>query len=93
MGMIALLYLFRFLFQRKKDISVDFFVTAQKSENNGHYEEAVIGYEKALREATKRRYQTFLRNKIIEKLKTLHTVIEYKNSFLYVRPGDGATQV
>ena len=84
-ALITLFILLRFLIARKKDVSVDFFVIAQKSENSGYFEEAIVTYEKALEEAKKRRYHTFLKNKIIEKLKTLHTVIEYNNNVLYVR--------
>jgi NurA-like 5'-3' nuclease len=81
------LILIRFLIGRKKDISVDFFVIALRNENNGYFEEAVASYEKALTEATKSRFHTILKNKIIEKLKVLHTVIEYKNNLRFVRQG------
>ena len=73
------------IISRKKDISVDFFVIAQRSENDGYFEEAVASYEKALSEAKKSRFHAFLKNKIVEKLKVLHTVIEYKNNLRFVR--------
>ena len=86
--LIALSFLFiliRFLIYKRKDISVDIFVIAQRSENNGYFEEAVITYEKALTEAKKRKFHNLLTNKIIEKLKVLRTVIEYKNNLNFVR--------
>ena len=83
---LSLLFiLVRFLVSRKKDISVDFFVIAQRRENDGYFEEAVDSYEKALTEANKSKFHSFLKTKIIEKLKILHTVIEYKNNLRYVR--------
>ncbi len=85
LALFTLYLLIRFLVIRKKDISIDFFITAQRSENNGFFEDAVVAYEEALTEAKKTRSHTMLKNKIIEKLKVLHTVIEYKNSFHYVR--------
>jgi hypothetical protein len=86
--LIALTGLFlviKFLVARKKDIPVEFFVTALRNENNGLYEEAVITYEKALTEANKSRWHNMLKIKIVEKIKVLHTVIEYQNSIRFVR--------
>jgi len=86
--LIALTVLFLFiklLVARKTDIPVEFFVTALRNENNGYYEEAVITYEKALTEAKKSRLHNLLKVKIIEKIKVLHTIIEYQNSIRYIR--------
>jgi hypothetical protein len=71
---------FRSLFLRKRNISVDLFVEALRNENSEHFEEAVINYECALQEAGKLRFHRNLKNKIIGKLKVLHTFIEYKNN-------------
>ncbi|HLK30065.1 MAG TPA: hypothetical protein VKT28_15905 [Puia sp.] len=68
---------------RKKNIPLNLFVEALKDENNGHFEQAVIAYETALnafKKAKSHKYNN-LKNKIIEKLKILRTLIEYKNSF------------
>lgn len=74
----------RSLVLRKKNLPVELFADALRNENNGHYEEALITYENALAEFTKTRSHNNLKRKIIEKLKLLHTIIEYKNSFLFI---------
>jgi hypothetical protein len=70
----------RSLFLRKRNISVELFVKALSNENNGNFEEAVVNYECALQEVKKIRFHNNLKNKIIEKLKILHSFIEYKNN-------------
>jgi hypothetical protein len=70
----------RSLLLRKRNFSVELFVKALSNENNGNFEEAVINYECALQEVKKIRFHSNLKNKIIEKLKVLHTFIEYKNN-------------
>lgn len=69
----------RYLVLRKMNVSVELFARALKNENSGHYEEAVVIYQNALNEAKKSRFHNSLQHKIIEKLKVLHTCIEYKN--------------
>jgi len=73
-------FVIRFLILRRKNISVELFHTALKNENSGYYEEAVVNYENALNEVNKIRFHGSLKNKIVEKLKLLHTLIEYNNS-------------
>jgi hypothetical protein len=70
---------------QKKDLPVKLFIEAQKNENDGHFEEAVISYESALQEAKKIRFQRSLESRIIDKLKVLHTAIEYRNNFRFAR--------
>jgi len=53
-----------------------------KDENSGNFEEAIITYENALIEVKKIKYNNTLKNKIVEKLKLLHTVIDYNNNSL-----------
>ena len=69
----------------KKTLPVRLFIEAQKNENDGRFEEAVITYESALDEARKFRFHGSLKNRIIDKLKVLHTTIEYQNSFQVIR--------
>ena len=69
----------------KKTLPLRLFIEAQKNENDGRFEEAVITYESALDEVRKFRFHGSLKNKIIEKLKVLHTTIEYQNSFQFIR--------
>jgi hypothetical protein len=73
------------LWVKKKNLPVRLFIEAQKNENNGHFEEAVITYESALDEVRKFRFHGSLKNKIIDKLKVLHTAIEYKNNFQFIK--------
>lgn len=75
----------RFLVLRRKNISVELFVKALKNENSGHFEDALITYESALNEVNKIRFHGNFKNKIIEKIKLLHTLIEYKDSFRFIR--------
>jgi hypothetical protein len=75
----------RSLVLRRKNISVELFVKALKNENSGHFEDALITYESALNEVNKIRFHGKFKNKIIEKIKLLHTLIEYKNSFRFIR--------
>lgn len=73
------------LFLKKKDVPAELFVEGLKYENSGHFEEAIINYENALHEVRKNRFQSNMKNRIIQKLKVLHTIIEYKKSFLFIR--------
>ena len=76
---------FRSLVLRRKNISVELFNEALRNENSGHYEEALVTYENALHEVSKIRFHGNFKNKIVEKLKLLHTLIEYKNSIRSIR--------
>lgn len=85
---IVLLIIFlviRSLVLRKKNISVELFNEALRNENNGHFEQAVVTYENALNEVKKIRFHGTLKNKIVEKLKVLHTLIEYNNGIRFIR--------
>ena len=86
--LIMLIFFFiRSLILRKKSLPVTLYVEALRNENSGHFEEAIVTYENALVEAKKEKFQYggSLKNKITEKLKVLHTIIEYKNSLHFVR--------
>lgn len=75
----------RFSLSRKKNLSDELFVEALRTENDGHFEEAVIIYQTALDEFGKVNTNNILKNKIIEKLKLLNTVIEYNKSTNFIR--------
>ena len=86
--LITLIFFFLLsLVLRKKNLPVTLYVEALRNENSGHFEEALITYENALMEVEKEKFQYrgSLKNKITEKLKVLHTIIEYKNSLRFVR--------
>ena len=73
------------VFLKKKNLSDQLFIEGLKQENNGHFEEALINYENALDEVQKNSNHSDLELKIKQKLKVLHTIIEYKNSIRFVR--------
>ena len=73
------------LFLKKKDLPVELFVEGLRYENDGHFDEAIINYENALSEVKKNRYHGDLKSKIIQKLKVLHTIIEYRKNIQFIR--------
>ena len=73
------------LFLKKKDLPVELFVEGLRYENDGHFDEAIINYENALSEVKKNRFHGDLKNKIIQKLKVLHTISEYKKNIQFIR--------
>jgi hypothetical protein len=75
----------RFLILRGKNIPVQLFNEAIKNENNGSFEAALVTYESALTEVKKIRFHSNLKNRIIDKIQVLHTIIEYKNNFRFIR--------
>ena len=83
---LIIIFLFRRFFQNKKNVPGELFTEALRNENSGYFETAIMKYERALDEVKKNRFQdNSLKSKIIEKLKVLHTVIEYKNGFHFGR--------
>ena len=74
--------LIRYFSLRKKNIPLQLFIKALKDENSGNFEEAIITYENALNEVKKIKFNNALKFKIVEKLKLLHTVIDYNNNSL-----------
>jgi len=85
--LISLIILFIHSFiLNKKNTQVQLFTEALRNENSGHFEEAIITYETALNEAKKIRFSnSSLKHRINEKLKVLHTIIEYKNNLRFTR--------
>lgn len=72
---LAMLFL-----KAKKDIPSALFSAALKKENSGLYVEAIVIYEMALKEIKKTRFQTEFKDKIVGKLKVLHTLIAYEGN-------------
>lgn len=81
--LIALFFL-RVLFYSKKNISEKSFSIALQSENNGDYEDALLNYEIALVQVKKMKHNKDLKSKILEKIKVLHTVIQYQKNLFNV---------
>ena len=83
---LIIIFLFRRFGPWKKNAPVELFAEALRDENSGQFETALVTYERALNEVKKSRFQgSSLRSKIADKLKVLHTVIEYKNGFHFRR--------
>jgi predicted RNase H-like HicB family nuclease len=53
------------------------YAIALENENSGNYQEALNNYKIALGEVKKTKRNRDLRIKILEKIKVLHTVIDY----------------
>ena len=73
------------LFLKKKDLPVELFVEGLRYENDGHFDEAIINYENALSEVKKNKFHRDLENRIIQKLKVLHTTSEYRKNIQFIR--------
>ena len=73
--MIALLIasIISSLFLKKKDLPVELIVEGLRYKNDGHFDEAIMSYENALSEVKKNRFHRNLENRMIQKLKVLHT--------------------
>ena len=70
---------------QRKNIPVELYIKALQNENSGNFEQALMSYESALNEVNKIRFHGNFKNKIINKIKLLHTLIDYKNSFHIIR--------
>ena len=85
MIVLLIIFIMSVIFQKKKSLPVELFFQGLKYENDGHFEEAISNYENALNEAKKNRFHSDLENKIVQKIKILHTIIEYNNSLGFTR--------
>lgn len=80
-GLTIAILLIRSFIPRKKNTSVELFIEALRNENSGNFEAAITAYESALIEVKKNKFRDDnLKDKITEKLKVLHSIIEYKNN-------------
>lgn len=83
---LVVIYLFRRFVPKENNVTVELFAEALRNENSGYFESAIATYERALKTVKKNRYHgSSLKSEIIAKLKTLNTVIEYKNGFHFGR--------
>ena len=75
---VSVFFLVRLMIMRSQKLPLRLFNEALKNENECRFEQAEQGYRFALDEVEKKRMKDpRLKNKILEKLKTLRTVIEY----------------
>lgn len=84
-GLSILFVIIRSWALQRKNIPIELYIKALQNENNGNFEQALISYESALNEVNKIRFHRNFRHKITEKIKLLHTLIDYKNSFHIIR--------
>jgi hypothetical protein len=73
---IVVLLILRFIYQNRSMTSKSYAI-ALENENSGNYQEALNNYKIALGEVKKTKRNRDLRIKILEKIKVLHTVIDY----------------
>ena len=79
--------LIRSFFQKGRNAPVELFAEALRNENSGHFEKAILNYKPPLDIVNKTGFhRNSLKNKIVEKLKILHTVTDYNNNFQFRRP-------
>lgn len=69
----------------KSHIPTALYAKALRAENDGHFEEAIANYEIVLSKCRRVRFQRAFKIKIIGKVKLLHTIVDYNNSFRFVR--------
>jgi hypothetical protein len=82
--LFILIILVRTFGYRRKSLPARSFAAALKDENNGDYESALNGYEVTLMAMRKSKGYRSLRIKILEKIKLLHTVIDYRKNLFTV---------
>ena len=89
-AMLLIILLVRWSLARKNNIPVALFAEALRNENSGHYEKAVAAYQQALEEVNRTglRSNVGLKNSITEKLKVLHTALEYQKNFTHKQVGN-----
>jgi hypothetical protein len=85
MIILLIIFIISSVLSKKNNLPVELFFEGLKLENNGHFEEAILNYEIALAEVKKSRNRSSLERKISEKLKVLHTIVEYRHSLEFTR--------
>jgi len=72
----------------------ELFAEGLRNENSGYFETAFVNYERALGEVNKTPFPgSHLKTKILEKLKVLHTVIEYNKGLHSGRQIQGESSI
>jgi hypothetical protein len=78
---LIIIIMVRWFVLRNKNVPYVLYTDGLRKENGGDYEAALIAYENALIEVKKNRFSgNTMKNKIMDKLKVLNTVISYKNN-------------
>ena len=79
---LSIILTLRHYFQKRKSVPVDLYIEALRDENAGNYEAAVVTYKNALAEFRKKKLSdNNLEERIMDKLKILHNMINYEQNF------------
>lgn len=79
--LIILLFILKTVIQKKRPSSFSLYVKALKDENSGNLEEALVSYRIAYEEAAKTRFQEDMKQRILKKMKVLHSMKGYNKQF------------
>jgi hypothetical protein len=85
MGLSVTVGLIRSVILWRRNEPVELYVEALRNENIGQFKEALIVYESALVKFQKIGFHREFKNKIIEKIKLLRTVIDYQRNSTFSR--------
>jgi hypothetical protein len=80
-ALVAICLILVFYTSHKKNIHTELYMEGIRNENNGLYKRALNNYEEALTEIRKNKIPNKLGKKINDKIKMLHTIIEYEAQF------------
>ena len=69
------------IIQKNRQSSVSLYVKALKDENSGNLEGALANYKSAYEEAAKTRFQENMKERILNKMKVLHSMKGYNKQF------------
>ena len=69
------------IIQKNRQSSVSLYVKALKDENSGNLEGALAKYKSAYEEAAKTRFQENMKERILNKMKVLHSMKGYNKQF------------
>lgn len=78
---IAILLIGKTVIQKNRRPSVSLYVKALKDENSGDIDAALANYKSAYEEAAKTRFQENMKQRIIKKMKVLHSMNGYNKQF------------
>jgi len=78
---IIILLIGKTIIQKNRQSSVSLYVKALKDENSGNLEGALANYKSAYEEAAKTRFQENMKERILNKMKVLHSMKGYNKQF------------
>ena len=78
---IIILLIGKFIIQKNRQSSVSLYIKALKDENSGDIDAALANYKSAYEEAAKTRFQENMKQRIINKMKVLHSLKGYNKQF------------